>query len=178
MTLPTPFIHLDSKLSMHLPEDWDFYMCHIDDKIASIYLNLALAECMPVPDQKYVMYVQFQMIHPREDGLSSDQDFDQLIALEDSLVDGLEQQINAIYVGRVTSNGKRDFFFYLSHIENIEAIVRDLMQDFGVDQSRFGIRKDEQGELYLNYLFPSAATLKDMMDRRENEEVGDPDRWN
>ena len=173
MTLPTPFMHLDSKPLMHLPEDWDFYMCFVDDHIASIYLNLALAECLPLLHQKYVMYVQFHMLHPRDDGLSSDEDFDQLIALEERLVEGLAQH-NVVYVGSVTSNGTRDFFFYLSDIELIENVVQDLMHDFRPDQYHFGIRADECGTLYLNYLFPSEQALKQIMERRENETAGDP----
>lgn len=169
MSLPKPSIHLDSKPSIHLPEDWDFYMCHVDDKIASIYLNLALAEYMPLPHQKYVMYVQFQMNHPRADGLSSDQEFDQLIELEERLVEGLTQQSSAIYVGSVTTNGNRDFFFYLSNIEHIETTVRDIMQDFSPDQYAFGMREDDSGELYFNYLFPNEQTLQHMMDRRISE---------
>lgn len=166
MKLPSPFICPDLTNSLYLPEDWDFYMCQVDGKIASIYLNLALKEHLPLAQLKYVMYLQFHMVQPREDGLSSGEDFEQLMALEDLLNHELSEQAHAVYVGRVTTDGNRDFFFYLASLEQIEAQIRQIMQSYPIEQYRFGMRLDERADVYLNYLFPSEQTLQEIMARR------------
>lgn len=169
MKLPPPFIRTDSNHLASLPEDWDFYMCQVEGKIASIYLNLALKKHLPLAQFKYVMYLQFHMIQPREDGLSSDEDFEQLMMLEDLLIEELREKMQAVYAGRVTTDGNRDYFFYLASLDQLGTHVRQIMHSYSHTQYRFGARLDESAALYLNYLFPSEQGLQEIMARRSEE---------
>ena len=82
-----------------MEQDWDFYLLRVDDQPASTYLDLALARIAPVADQPVITYVSVTMRAPRADGLSSNEEFDALIALEDALAGALQAGGAAIYAG-------------------------------------------------------------------------------
>jgi hypothetical protein len=94
--------------------DWDFYPLLIDSRPASIYVNLGLAKTAPVSAQPHMAYIRVFMRQPREDGLSSSEEFDVLLGLEDTLIDRLASAGATTYCGRNTSSGNRDFYFYTS----------------------------------------------------------------
>src|SRR5690606_18463753 len=92
--------------------DWDFYLCRVDGDPASIFVDLGLARDAPVNDRPHMAYVRVYMQSPRPDGLSSQEEFDALVRLENSLTSALSADNATIYVGRNTSGGCRDFYFY------------------------------------------------------------------
>lgn len=85
-------------------DDWDSYACHVDGKAASIYLNLGLARAVPINDLDHLAYVRLFMHRPRPDGLSSQEEYEALISVEDALVPNLERS-GAVRCG--TSDGRR-----------------------------------------------------------------------
>lgn len=67
------------------------------------------------------------MNNPREDGLSSQEEFDTLQKFEDSLIKYVSTNSGGIYAGRLTTDGKRDFYFYVSNSATLESNVSNLM---------------------------------------------------
>lgn len=65
--------------------DWDFYALLVDDQPASIFVDFALASMAPITEAPIMFYVSVRMRAPRPDGLSSQEEFDELIAVERSL---------------------------------------------------------------------------------------------
>jgi hypothetical protein len=88
--------------------DWDSYLCRIGEDPASIYLDLGIASAAPLETHAYLATLPVAMLNPREDGLSSQEEFADLIALEDDLVARLHGD-KALYVGRCTTRGSRIF---------------------------------------------------------------------
>ena len=166
MSLPEPFLRFESSIEQDIPEDWDFYPCLVDEQAASVYLNLALKDQFTQLARYHVMYLHLEMQHPRLDGLSSDEEYDTLIEIEDHLDAELNGKLNALYVGRVTTNGTRDFFYYLADLDRIEEVVRIAMQQFPHYIYRIGAKPDREGGVYLNYLYPNERELSVIAERR------------
>src|SRR5690606_25325396 len=95
-------------------EDWDFYFTNVDHKLSSIAVDLGLASIAPIKDQKNVCWVSIKMLAPREDGLSSNSESEILGDIEDQLAERMKAKHSATHVGRLTSAGNRDIYFYVS----------------------------------------------------------------
>src|SRR5207253_743859 len=90
-------------------EDWDFYFSNVDDIVGSFYIDLGLSKIAPVADKPNLIWISLKMNNPREDGLSSSEEFDTLSSIEDRLQEFILKNHSAIYAGRLTSNNNRDF---------------------------------------------------------------------
>jgi len=61
-----------------MSDDWDFYFCRVDDKPASIFLDLGIEKEAPVYGFSVMAYVRIRMQAKRDDGLSSPSAYTQL----------------------------------------------------------------------------------------------------
>ena len=159
-----------------MSEEWDFYMCNVDNKPASIYLNLQAASDAAVAQNPFLAYVRIFMRSPREDGLSSQQEFDQLIVIEDAVIERLAATKLATYVGRITADGCRDLYFYAPKEQGIDPNVRAAMKAFTDYDFEVGTRAEADWDTYLNFLYPTPEDYQGMQNRRvcqALEEAGD-----
>lgn len=148
-----------------MTDDWDFYFCKVDDKLASIYVDLGAIDMLPVGTHPVMAYVRLTMAAPREDGLSSGAEFDQLVAVEDAL-DTLCVGGEVIYVGRCTSDGQRDFYFYIGNAVVWQARVGACMRAFPDYQYATGSREDLAWSTYHSFLYPSQIDRHAIENRR------------
>lgn len=96
-----------------MTNDWDFYALRVDGQPASIFVDLGVEPEAPMSSHPHMAYVRLYMNQPRPDGLSSRDEYDALIDIEKALESKLcNDQVG--YVGRNTSGGCRDFYFYAS----------------------------------------------------------------
>lgn len=149
-----------------MEEDWDFYRLRVNDRPASIFLNLSLKQAAPMPGYNRCAYLQVKMRKPREDGLSSQEEYDDLIALEEAVAPAISAATGAIYVGRDTTAGNRDLFFYLKEDVEFPAAVITAMSAFPDYAYDWGIRADRDWTVYLDFLFPSASAMEQIAERR------------
>lgn len=146
---------------------WDFYLLLVDGKRASLFVNLGIADRAPLPTHPVMAYVRLFMRLPRQDGLSSDEEFDELKAIEDHLVSGLAD--GAIFVGRDTTNGFRDFVFYTSASSSWTADVARLMARFPAYSYECDGRDDASWGVYFDFLRPSERQMQQIRNRRTCE---------
>ena len=66
-----------------MSDNWDFYRLRVDGDAASIFLDMGIAQTAPIEGYDLRAYIRVHMLNPREDGLSSQAEFEALIALED-----------------------------------------------------------------------------------------------
>lgn len=144
--------------------NWNFYFCRVDGAVASIYLNLDFGSLAPLADKPTMAYVRVYLNNPRQDGLSSDADFDELSSLEDSLVSVLSERLDATFVGRNTSGGCRDFFFYTKSEDGWSEAV-DSVSNIKRFEIETGTRSDAEWSTYFNFLYPSARDRQRMQNR-------------
>lgn len=170
---PTPNQHRD---------DFDFYPRPIDGKPASVFVDLAWLEHIPAdpdsvdPARPTLLVIQVALQHPNPDGLPTEKEFQHLAMIEDTLVGPLEQLLDAVYVGRITTDGRRDFFFYAPSEEGFDEAVTRLRSAFGSSPTRIGRAHDPTWRFYRETLFPDADGLRHIADRkliRQLQSLGD-----
>ncbi|WP_255991631.1 DUF695 domain-containing protein [Chitinolyticbacter albus] len=148
-----------------MTDDWDFYFLNVDDKPASIYVDLGVHDAAPNPALPHMAYVRLHMREPRDDGLSSQAEFDTLVAIEDALTAALVNE-ETEYVGRCTTNFCRDFFFYVARPQAWSTRVAACMRAFEGYQYDVGTREEPDWSSYFSYLYPSDADLQTIENRR------------
>lgn len=148
-----------------MSDTWDYYFLRVDDQPASIFLNLSAFERAPDAKLPHMAYLRLYMQVPREDGLSNQEEFDALMALEDHVTKALEGD-GAAYVGRCTTNGCRDFFFYVAKPDDWATRVARALDTYPEYEHDVGTREDEDWGLYFGYLYPSAMDMQTIQNRR------------
>jgi hypothetical protein len=138
-----------------MSQDWDFYFQRVDDKPASIFVDLGIANEAPIKALPFMSYIRVYMRNPGPDGLSSQKEFDALKSIEDSIDRELTSDSQTIYVGRNTSDGTRDFYFYTAQPGDWEGRVNRLMQLFAPYEFDCGYRDDPEWKTYFEFLYPS-----------------------
>jgi uncharacterized protein (TIGR01619 family) len=145
-------------------DKWNFYFLRVDDKPASIYVNLGAHESAPNPKLTHMAYVRLHMREARDDGLSSQVEFDTLGAIEDALtamlVDG-----ETDYLGRCTANFCRDFFFYVSQPQDWSSRVAACMRSFDDYRYEADTREESDWATYFSFLYPADTEIQSISNR-------------
>ena len=149
-----------------MTDNWDFYLCQIDGRQASIFVDLGIAEAAPVERFTSVAVVRVALRMPGPDGLSTSDEYDTLVLIEDMACPALEGSGLAIYVGRVTTNGFRDFLFYTRDPEGFGARAADATQTFPAYRFETHLREDSRWEGYFDFLYPPAEAMESIKNRR------------
>lgn len=145
-------------------DEWDFYAARVDDQPASIFVDLGACREAPVDALPWMAYIRLHMNHPRPDGLSSSEEFDALASIEEALEKDLCGDA-VRYVGRNTSNGCRDFYFYTAVPEAWETQVSRVLSVFDGYRFEAGTRQDADWSTYFNVLFPGPLERQTIANR-------------
>ncbi len=148
-----------------MTDNWDFYALRVDGEPASIFVDLGLHSDAPVAALPHMAYVRLYMNHPRADGLSSQEEFDILVRIEDALKASLCGE-KVGYVGRNTSSGCRDFYFYCSTPDDWQSRVDRVLTGFGNYRYETGTREDAGWSTYLDFLLPGKLDRQKIENRR------------
>jgi uncharacterized protein (TIGR01619 family) len=150
-----------------LAEEWDSYLCRVNDKAASIFVNLALKDIAPDLSRPTLLIVWLYLQYPNaENGLSTQQEFDALCGIEDTLLPQVTKTFSAIYAGRITNDGRREFYFYSNAGDDFEKVVTKALADYKQYKFDAWAVANAEWAQYLNVLFPSAVNLRWMGDRK------------
>lgn len=154
-------------------DDWDVYFTHVDGKPASMLLDLSIEA--PIPVLSVMAYVTLDFQDPDEDGMSKQSEYDKLMEIEDALVPALSHE-TCMFVGRCTTGGQRDFFFYMDNAKGVEEKVEAVMANFDEYTWDMGLVEEPGWETYLEFLFPDEQGMDTIWNnrvRRQLEEAGD-----
>ena len=106
-----------------------------------------------------------------------------LAAIEDELAGALQAGGAAIYAGRCTTSGSRDFYFYTDAPSACADRAAGVMADHAAYQYALGHRPDPAWTVYFDFLYPGPQDLQRIFNRRvvallqENgDEISQP-RW-
>ncbi|MHC5057884.1 MAG: DUF695 domain-containing protein [Planctomycetota bacterium] len=131
------------------------FPCVIDDSLAWFVVETSIAREAPVPTHQFFHTVSVDVAAFRESGCLEQAEAERLWALEDFLIPFLEQEINAIWVARVTVLGRRDFHFYASapHVpESSRAEITGAFPDYSYSGA---VDHDPDWERYFSFLYPN-----------------------
>jgi len=152
--------------------EWDFYRLRVDHQPASIMVDLGIRSSVPLQSYIYMGYLRTHMNSPQPNGLSSQEEFDNLCEIGDAIDHEIETSDGRhLYVGRNTSSNNRDFYFYTSDLQNLKQVLHAITQKFPDYQFEQGGREDLEWSTYLNFLYPNPSQLQQIMDRRVCEQL-------
>jgi len=152
-------------------EEWEFYFSNVNDKLGSLFVDLGLREVAPMTDRPNVVWVSITMNNPREDGLSSQEESKLLGDIEDSLVDKIISKHNSIYVGRLTSAGDRDLYFYFGDTTLYDKTISEVMVAYPKYKFDFGSKEDKEWGDYIDFLYPLPQQFQSIQNRRVIEQL-------
>jgi hypothetical protein len=136
------------------------YLCNVNDVLASVMVDLALIDVAPIRSKPCLLWIWVYMQMPRADGLSDSNEAPRLYEIEDSLVLNFCSDERALLAGRITTDGRREFYFYGGTEEGFEEAVKKALAAFGEYTFTFGTQEDPQWNQYLNVLYPSKYDLQ------------------
>lgn len=154
-------------------QQFDFYLGYRDDVPVVTFLDMAAMNHLPVKTHETALLVSVAMRHPREDGLRSSQDFEEMTRFEDRLIDSLEKSLSAIYWGREVTGGRTDFFFSASapadRALRTKATVLARAQADGLEVN-VQVAEDPEWNCYRDS-YPSPYHQQTMLNRRLQEQM-------
>lgn len=148
-----------------MAENWDFYLCSIDDQPASIFVDLELIQTAPIAPLPSMGYAIIYMNQPRPDGLSSAEEFDALCEIDDTICAAINKSLESRYAGRTTSGGMRTYYFYVSDVKKFQRTVAEAMLKRPAYEYETGHRDDAAWQIYREFLFPSPIDRQRMANR-------------
>ena len=149
----------------NLPQNWDFFMCHIEGAPASIRTNLALIEVAPLEGLTQRLQFYIKMQNPRPDGLSSNEEYPILCDIEDAIGEKAEAT-GAVSAGVVKSEGFLELWFYTQNAEALAKTCEEALQAFEGYQSGYNIAEDPEWEDYFGFLYPDEFSYQTMQNRK------------
>ncbi len=149
-----------------MSEEWDFYLCRVDDEVASISVDLGAKAGAPDESRPTLVWVRVHVCQPRENGFPTKPELAALAAIEDRIVEDLKSSENVVYIGRCTCDGARDFYFYGSDGVSCEARLTRSMAAFPDYRHEVGHRDDPDWSVYQDFLYPPERDMQTIQNRR------------
>lgn len=146
--------------------EWDFYFSNVDNNPSSLFVDLGLYKVAPIENKSNFMWISIKMNEALANGLSSSGESEQLSKIEDNLVRKINSEFYSTYVGRLTSNGNRDFYFYVGDTTSYEKVLAEFSRTYPDYQMEYGLKTDENWSGYFNFLYPSPQQFQSIQNRR------------
>jgi hypothetical protein len=148
-----------------MSEEWLFYPCQMGGHQAFIFYDHGIRDTINQTAPPHLLKVRVAFKTPRPDGLSSQEEFERLCALEDGL-EAVVKKHGGIYVGRITAAGHRYFHIFTSDTDDMwSADLVALGNEHGYPL-QFALKSDEGKDGYWRDLFPSDDDWQVIMDLR------------
>lgn len=160
-----------------MSDKWDFYFANVNDVIASLFVDLGLRKSIPDRDRPWLMWTWVNFRQPRDDGLSSSEEAPVLHEIEDALTKAVKETTAAELVGRITTAGRREFYFYGPRPHGFEQAAASALKSFPAYEFHSGSKEDPSWSQYLNVLYPSPEEhqrIKNLHVIEALEKGGDP----
>ena len=138
-----------------MQEYWESYVKPIEDKKAMISFNAGMADSVPNPEYMYVGFVKVKLNSPKEDGLVTEEEANDVGFIEDRLEMESLRWRSGKYIGRIITQGEVNFIYYLKMDFEWSNTVESAMSHFSEYKYEFGSRMDMEWEVYQNLLFPT-----------------------
>lgn len=141
-------------------ENWSFYISSYEELLYSNFLDLELAKVAPVSEADQLLSIKIKLKSPQEDGLSSFDEHDDLVKLEDKLLEILFRDNLIYYAGRTTGNGNRIYYFYTNFNFNLAKNKQQLSSFIPNYTLDISLQTDKDWNQYLNFLFPDENEMQ------------------
>jgi hypothetical protein len=138
-----------------MSDAWDFYFAKVNDVVASLFVDLGIRDSVPDAGRPWLLWNWVYFRQPRDDGLSSSEEAPILHEIEDALTKEVKETTNAELVGRITTAGRREFYFYGPQPGRFAEAVASALKRFPDYEFETGTAEDPKWSQYLDVLYPS-----------------------
>ncbi|MBD3922035.1 DUF695 domain-containing protein [Paenibacillus sp. PR3] len=146
-----------------MSDNWNTYFTFIDNKPASFLLDMEPWSHGESETFVHLYQLSVALKEPNEDGLTSQKEASVLYEIEDSIHDSLEG--NYKFVGRVTIDGRREFYYYTDSADGdgLKHAADNALIDYTYTVNR--IEEQKPGEFYYEFLYPNESERHRMANR-------------
>lgn len=148
-----------------MTDDWDVYFTHVENKPASMLLDLGIAAEAPVPALSVMAYVTVDFLEPDANGFCAEGEHERLMQLEDALIPAVTHE-NCLYVGQCTTDGQREFFFYMDNARGLEERIETVMAKFEEYPWDMGLVEEAAWDTYFDFLYPDEQGMDTIWNNR------------
>lgn len=135
-------------------DHWEIYVTYVDDKPAVILVDLGVAQKAPISEKSALVWLWVHLAAPDEEGFPSEEEDFKLNEIEDVVTESLETA-GVRYVGRITSDGRREFYFYTDDTPSFRDAVEKAMSTFPEYRFEIDETEDPEWKHYHEILYPS-----------------------
>ena len=144
--------------------NWNYYQTNIDGEIASVFLDLNVKI-----ENEYLIYnnlcwLFIKLRLDQKDGLSHQDEFDQLCAHEDDIINEIDKSED-LYVGRITTQGMRQFYFYTSNLSKFDVKIRNVVSKHKDYLFQINNKLDSEWNQYDTVIYPGEYGLEQISER-------------
>ena len=157
--------------SQTIEQDWENYILSVDGKPVSINVDLGIGSVAPIKERSYVFIVRTKIINPDSRGMPYPEEDITLLQMEDVLISKLANATGAVFTGRFTQRGIREFYYYAPDTVGYDLAVNQAMKQFSQYAWLSKGKKDAEWENYFSVLYPSAMELIKIKSKRHIESL-------
>ena len=95
-----------------MSDDWDFYFARVNGAVSSIFVDLGVRPDVPLEKRPWLLWVFVDLQLPNAEGLSTHDEASTWHAIGEGLSGMIAPVCGAQLVGRITCDGRREFYFY------------------------------------------------------------------
>lgn len=166
------FILAHTHLSaQQLSSNWENYILSLNGKPVSVNVDLGLFTVAPIQESPFVIIMRLKLKNADAQGMPAQEEVDSLVSLENRLVELLARQNGALFAGRFTQRGIREFYFYAPDTLGFEKALNQSMLPLSGYEWLAQAKRDEKWENYFNVLYPSSLDRVKIHSRRRLEEM-------
>ncbi|WP_137789296.1 DUF695 domain-containing protein [Bacillus sp. E(2018)] len=150
-----------------MSDNWNFYIDELDGNLASFVVDLDVGEEINIKKYNWLFTVKLTVKSPTELGFPEEIEDELLGELEYDLMEKLYNE-DIIQVGRLTTNGTREFFYYAKKEKQFKIIDKQALAIFDNNEYETEISSIEEEEplsFYYEFLYPNEYHLQQMNNR-------------
>jgi len=147
-----------------MSDHWDIYFCEIEGKFASVVLDMDIWKEIEKSEYPHPMVLRIRIKNPGESGTPINEEAELINDLEDKIND--ESAGFGFHVGRVTTDGMRDVFYYFSKPYELEKAAETYFLEHGYEIEVLHLEEENPWDFYFEYLYPDKYQIQHMGNRK------------
>ncbi len=153
-----------------MSDHWETFPCQMGEHAAWISYDHGLRKELDTLPFANCARFAVTLAHPDDRGFPSGDEFGRLNVIEDQLVEEIPDTAG-IQIGRVTTNGKRYFFFFTSLDKTVIARIAEKLASVHKHEISYVCEPDPERSCYWNDLFPTDNDWQVIQDIRVQESL-------
>lgn len=152
--------------------DWENYISSVGGKPVSVNVDLGLGKVAPIKESPFVVILRVKLRNPDQLGMPSLEEMAGLDKLEGRLTELLARQVGAIFAGRFTQRGIREFYFYAPDTVGYQKAINQSLFSLNEGEWLCQAKRDEKWDNYFTVLYPSKLDQIKISSRKQLETMG------